>query len=257
MSAKKSYPISVQLYTLREASKEDFDAVLQKLSLIGYKGVEPFHMFGKTPEAFRRQVEDLGMTISSTHFPWTNRSDEISQVVEIVQTFGLTRAPGGFGPDDFADADALARTIEATQSMVDQLKPHGITLFLHNHWWEYNIINGRTAYHQLQDAVPEVEFEIDTYWAANFGNNDPAAELARVASRAPLAHIKDGPLVQDEAMVAVGSGKMDFDAIFAATDPQVFEWAVVELDHCDTDMLTAVAASYKYLTENGFAYGNV
>ena len=43
-------------------------------------------------------------------------------------------------------------------------------------------IDGRPGYHYLQDAVPEVEFEIDTYWAANFGNNDPAAELSRGAS---------------------------------------------------------------------------
>ena len=52
----------------------------------------------------------------------------------------------------------------------------------------------------------------------------------------PLAHIKDGPLVKDQPHVAVGSGKMDFEPIFAAVDPDVFEWAVVELDNCATDM---------------------
>ncbi len=255
--ANRSYPISVQLYTLREASKDNFDAVLEKVSLIGYQGVEPFHLFGKTAAQFRTQVEDLGMTVSSTHFPWSNRSDDLNQVADVVQTLGLTRAPGGFGPDDFKDADALKRTIETTQALVDGLKRHNLTLFLHNHYWEFNVIDGRTAYHTLQDAVPDVEFEIDTYWAANFGRNDPAAELKRVNTRTPLAHIKDGPLQADQAHVAVGSGKMDFEAVFDATNPEVFEWAVVELDQCETDMLTAVAASYKYLTDQGFAHGNV
>jgi sugar phosphate isomerase/epimerase len=250
-------PISVQLYTLREASTEDFDGVLEKLSLLGFKGVEPFNLFGKTPAAFKQQVNDLGMAVSSTHFPWTNRSDSITTVVDVVQALGLSRAPGGFGPDDFKDMEAVKRTIEATAHFVEALKPHGISLFLHNHYWEYDLIDGRPGYHYLQDAVPEVEFEIDTYWAANFGNNDPAEEISRVKSRMPLIHVKDGPLIKGESHVAVGSGKMDIPALFDAVDPDVFEWAVVELDQCDTDMLTAVAKSYRYLTDNNLAQGNV
>ncbi len=250
-------PISVQLYSVREASLENFDQVLELIAKIGFKGVEPFNLFGKSPTEFKKQVNDLGMEVSSTHFPWVTRSPDISQVADIVKTLGLNRVPGGFGPDDFKDMDALNRTIDTTQKVVDALKPYDLTLFLHNHHWEYEPINGRTGYHYLQDAVPEVEFQIDTYWAANFGKNDPVEEVTRVRERMPLAHIKDGPLVRDQPHVAVGSGKMDFKPIFAAVDPDVFEWAVVELDNCATDMLTAVAMSYKYLTENNMAKGNV
>lgn len=250
-------PISVQLYSLREASAKDFDLVLSTLARIGYKGVEPFHLFGKTPAEFRRQVEDLGMQISSTHFPWVNRSDNIGEVVDVIHQFGLQRAPGGWGPDDFASLDAVKRTIDATQQYVDALAKHDLKFFLHNHWWEFNQFDGQVAYHLLQDAIPDVEFEIDTYWAANFGKGNPAEEIARVKERTPLAHIKDGPLEKDRAHVAVGDGAMDFPAIFAAVDPDVFEWAVVELDACDTDMMTAVAKSYTYLTSNNLAQGNV
>ena len=40
----------------------------------------------------------------------------------------------------------------------------------------------------------------------------------------------------------------------AAADEAV-EWVIVELDSCDTDMLQAVAESYRYLTTHGFARG--
>ena len=250
-------PISVQLYTLREASKKDFDLVLSTVAEIGYKGVEPFHLFDKSPQEFRNQVEDLGMTISSSHFPWVNRSKSVAEVADVIHTFGLTRAAGGYSPDDFADMDAIKRTIEQTQRLVDELKTEGLTLFLHNHYWEYDEINGQIGYHLLQDQVPEVEFQIDTYWAANFGSLDPAAEIRRVRERTPLLHVKDGPLVKDQAHVAVGDGAMDIPALFDAVDPDVFEWAVVELDACDTDMMTAVAKSYQYLTSNKLGYGNV
>lgn len=166
-------PISVQLYSVREASTKDFDQVLDLIAKIGFKGVEPFNLFFKNPADFKKQVNDLGMKVSSTHFPWANRSRDIGKVADIVNTLGLSRVPGGFGPDDFKDMDTLKRTIDSTQHLVDALKPYDMTLFLHNHYWEFQPIDGRTGYHYLQDAVPDVEFEIDTYWAANFGNNDP------------------------------------------------------------------------------------
>ncbi|HBK17710.1 MAG: sugar phosphate isomerase/epimerase [OM182 bacterium] len=250
-------PISVQLYSVREASAENFDQVLDVISRIGFKGVEPFNLFGKRPADFRRQVEDLGMQVSSTHFPWVNRSPDIGKVADTVKTLGLDMAPGGFWPDDFKDMEAIKRTIDTTQGLVDDLARYDLKLFLHNHYWEFAEVEGRPGYHYLQDAVPDVLFQIDTYWAANFGKNDAAAELSRVRERTPLLHIKDGPLVPDEPHVAVGSGKMNFEEIFAAVDPSVFQWAVVELDHCATDMLTALAMSYQYLTTQGFAEGNV
>lgn len=50
---------------------------------------------------------------------------------------------------------------------------------------------------------------------------------------------------------------MDFEAIFAAVDPNVFAPAMVELDNCATDMFTALTKSYKFLTEDNIAMGNV
>jgi len=250
-------PISVQLYSLRDACAADFDAVLSQLAQIGFKGVEPFSLFDKTPQAFHEQVTGLGMQVSSTHTPWVNRSASINEVVDTVQALGLTRAAGGYGPEDFKDMDALQRTIEQTAGYVHALGQQGLTLFLHNHYWEFANLDGRPAYHYLQDAIPEVEFEIDTYWAANFGHNDPIAELARVKSRTPYLHIKDGPLVEGAAHVAAGQGKMNIKGLFAAADPDVLEWAIVELDSCDTDMMDAVADSYTYLTSNQLAQGHV
>jgi len=252
-----SPPMSVQLYSLREAAKTNFDQVLERLAGIGFKGVEPFHLFDKTPAEFHQQVVSLGMTVSSSHVPWINHSESINEVVETVQALGLSRAPGGFGPEDFKDTAQLQRTIATTAGYVDALKPHGVSLFLHNHYWEFNVIDGQVAYHQLQDAIPEVEFELDTYWAANFGACNPAQELSRIASRTPLLHIKDGPLEKGQSNVALGQGKMDIPALFEAADADVLEWAVIEFDQCDTDMFAAIEKSYQYLKFNNLAHGNV
>ena len=99
--ANTTPPISVQLYSVREASSKNFDQVLDLISKIGFKGVEPFNLFFKRPADFKKQVNDLGMEVSSTHFPWATRSRDLGQVADIVNTLGLSRVPGGFGPDDF------------------------------------------------------------------------------------------------------------------------------------------------------------
>lgn len=247
-------PVSVQLYSLREASAENFDAVLDELAAIGYRGVEPFNLFGKSPRAFRDQVENLGMVVSSSHTPWANRSPT-DEVVSTLSELGLTRAIGGFMPDDFADLDAVRRTADTCQRLIDVLGPQGFELAIHNHWWEFHLLDGRPAVHYLQDWVPDLKFELDTYWAANFGARDPAAELARIRERAPLLHIKDGPLEAKQPHVAVGSGRMDVPGILAAADDAVLEWLVVELDACATDMMTAIRESYDYLVDNGLAEG--
>ena len=52
------YPISVQLYSLREASKDGVDRVLSRLADIGYAAVEPFSMYDMTPREFRRLMKE-------------------------------------------------------------------------------------------------------------------------------------------------------------------------------------------------------
>lgn len=252
--AVREKPISVQLYSLRKESSSNFDAVLERVAAIGYRGVEPFHLFNKPPEEFARQVSDLGMQVSSSHYPWANLTDP-SEVIDIVKSLGLSRAAGGFGPPDFESGDAIKRTVETVNGIAERLKAADIELFLHNHWFEFIPVNGEIPYHTLQKHCPDVLFEVDTYWAANFGERDPAEEVRRVRQRAPLLHIKDGPLLRDQAHVAVGKGNMNIPEVIRAADTDVLEWLIVELDSCDTDMFQAVDESYKYLISNKLAEG--
>ena len=54
-------------------------------------------------------------------------------------------------------------------------------------------------------------------------------------------------------MVALGQGIVDIPAIVAAAASA--EWLIVELDRCDTDMMTAVVESYQYLARNKLGHG--
>jgi sugar phosphate isomerase/epimerase len=249
------YPLSLQLYSLREDSKVDFPAVLERVAAMGYRGVEPAGFYGLSPQELKQRVEDLGMVVSSSHTPWTG-PDNINEAVDTAGAFDLDIVAAGFGADAFADMDAVKRTADTVNRTCAALAPHGLKLFLHNHWWEFQELDGKLGHDHIAELCPDVLYELDTYWAANFGAHDAAAQVATFRQRCVLLHIKDGPLVRDEPHTAVGSGKMDIPAVVAAADPDVTRWLVVELDHCGTDMATAVEESYRYLVGNGLAEGN-
>jgi len=266
-------PISVQLYSLRAEAEKDFPAVLRALAAIGYKGVEPAGFFNFTPKEFRKCVEDLGMVISSTHSPWASL-DTLEQSIDIYGEIGVKMVAGGYGMEKFANLNAIKKTAEVTQKMNEKLARAGFTLVLHNHHWEFEKLDGRIKYEIFAELCPDVMFELDTYWAANYGENNAAEMVRRFAKRSPLLHIKDGPMFKPEtyynvatdtmqikpgeksSLLPVGSGKNDIKGIIGAMNPEVTEWLVVEQDNSDTDMMECVAKSYEYLVGNGLAAGN-
>jgi len=249
-------PISVQLYSLREAAAKDFIGVLKSVAAMGYVGVEPAGLYDLKPAEFLKITTDLGLVVSSSHGPWPNRNN-IQELIDTTLALKLKTAIGGFGPDDFKTLDTIKAAADTVNFMIDKLAPAGITLALHNHYWEFDVINGRLAYDYLLELCPRVKLELDIYWAANFGACNPAEQIRRLRDRTILLHVKDGTLVRDVPHVAVGSGKMDIPACIAAADLNRVEWLVVELDSCATDMREAVAASYRYLTSNRLARGRI
>lgn len=248
-------PISVQLYSLRDAAQKDFVGVVKAVGEIGFKGVEPAGLYNLKPAEFRKLVEDLGMVVSSNHGPWPNR-ENLNEVIDTARALGTDLVVCGWGPEQFQSIDAIRQTAETANFMVDTLKKAGLSLAVHNHWWEFCQVDGRLAYDRFMELCPGLLCEIDTYWAANFGACNSAEQVAKYKARTPLLHIKDGPLVRDKAHVAVGSGKMDVASVIRAADEKVLRWLVVELDLCDTDMLSAVRGSYQYLVKNGLGAGN-
>ncbi|MDA3963301.1 MAG: TIM barrel protein [Planctomycetota bacterium] len=248
-------PLSIQLYTLREQMAAEGPAsVIQRLGAIGYSAVEGGVPKGLSGPEWRAMVEDQGMHISCGGCG-VPTADSVAATVTKVTELGVRHAMCGYGPEHFADLEAIKRTAEALAIGYELMADSGITLCLHNHAWEFERIDGRLKQDILIELCPAVQFELDVYWATNHGTEDAAAMVTRVADRTPMLHLKDGMLVKDEAMLACGAGKQNFPAIMAAADPQVLVAAAVELDRYDGDMWDAVTASHAYLTGAGLVQG--
>ncbi|MEU8268926.1 sugar phosphate isomerase/epimerase [Sphaerisporangium sp. NPDC049002] len=239
-------PLGVQLYTVRDHMKEDRDGVLRRIAEIGYGAVEPYDPTDD-PKGFRRVIDDLGLTVSSTH-AYALLSEDPDLVLDAIGTVGtdLVIIPGGIPHEDFTTRDGLARTADLLNGLAVHAARYDMRLGYHNHWWEIEPkIDGVHAIEVLAGMLaPELFLEIDTYWAA-VGGADVPALLGRLGDRVTALHVKDGPGVKEEPHTAVGEGVMPVPDILAAAPGA---WRIVELDHCATDIVEALAGSHAYLT---------
>jgi sugar phosphate isomerase/epimerase len=170
-----------------------------------------------------------------------------NEVLDTLEALGNPRMVcTQIGPADVTDQDKIKALCDHLNEGFDVAKSNGIAYGIHNHWWEFGQLNGRLIHHYMLDLLnPGIFFEVDTYWVKVAGQ-DPTTIVQNLGARTPLLHIKDGPANHDDAMTAVGDGVMDIPAILKAGGNHV-KWLIVELDHCDGDIMAAVKKSYDYL----------
>jgi sugar phosphate isomerase/epimerase len=250
-------PIALQLYTVRELLKDDFEGVVRRIADMGYAGVETAGFpEGMTASQAAALFADCGLAVAAAHLPLPLGNDQ-ARVFETAAQLGIKRIVSGYVPaDDYRDLASIRRLFARINRACANANAHGLGFALHNHWWEFQEVDGVYPYQLWLDELdPAVLFELDTYWMQSAGA-DPLAMVELFGRRAPLLHIKDGPAGPDTSanMVAVGDGNVDFPPIIAAAEDSA-EWLIVELDRCSTDMMTAVERSYRYLVGEGLGHG--
>ncbi|MEA4863465.1 MAG: sugar phosphate isomerase/epimerase family protein [Victivallaceae bacterium] len=242
--------ISVQLYSLRDETAKSLEHVLDELSGMGFRAVEPAGFMGRTPSEFKKLCSDRGLAIPSSHSPWAQLDGTLSKSMEEAHELGLDRMVCGYGAQDFESVDAIKATADKVNAMVEKVGREGFTLFMHNHYWEFERLDGRLKYDIFLDMVPGVKLELDTYWSSNFGAENAAAMVERFSERIVLAHIKDGSFVRNAANLPLGEGKMDIKAVVGAL-PESARTLVIEFDTCAGNIFDAVRCSREYLVSNG------
>lgn len=237
-------PLAVQLYSVREQAAVDRRAVLRRIAEIGYGAVEPYdaHL---DPDGLAADLEETGLRVCSVHAPLLGEQRGVALAAAVRVGADAVIVPSA-PVEWFADRAGLERAARALNEAAREAADHGLRLGYHNHWWELEQqVDGRPALEALEELLaPEVFLEVDVYWAAT-GGADPSALLTRLGGRVGYLHVKDGPATKEGPMTAVGAGEVPIPDALAAAPGAV---RIVELDHCATDMVEALADSHAYLT---------
>ncbi|MCS5512683.1 sugar phosphate isomerase/epimerase [Curtobacterium flaccumfaciens pv. betae] len=240
-------PLSVQLYTVRDALSADLPGTLQRIADIGYTNVEAFGFVDNADE-LAAALRDAGLAAPSGHARLLDAGEQdLERIFHASTTLGFgTLIDPHIDESRWTtreDVEAIARELSA---LAPRAADHGLVLGYHNHAFEFsNRIDGVSAYEVFADALSDdVVLELDTYWV-QVGGDDPVAVIGKYGEKVQFLHVKDGDGSHDDKQqVAVGNGIMPIREIIAAAPDAVH---VVELDDHEGDVFQAVADSYTFL----------
>ncbi len=258
--------IGLQLYTVRDLMKQDFDGTLAKVAAIGYKEVEFAGYFDHSPKDVRAAVDRRGLTAPSAHIDYKSLGEKFPEVIEAAKVVGHEYLVNPWIDEEIRkQPDGWKHAAETFNRAGEACKKAGIQFAYHNHWFEFLPVNGKLPYDLLlTECDPNlVKMELDLCWIT-VGGQDPLKYFDRYPGRFPLVHVKDVKRVppvtaggaQDfgssmKDMTEVGSGIIDWKKIFAQSDKAGIKHYFVEHDN-PKKPLESIKKSYDYLASLRF-----
>jgi len=239
--------IGIQLYTVRDQMKADFEGTLARIAQIGYKEVEFAGYFDRTPADVRAILDRNGLSAPSTHL-MSDNTEGWKKAIDLAKAVGHDYLVAPWIPEEKRKTLDDWKKLGAMFNQVGQMaKDAGIQFAYHNHDFEFPKIDGQVPYDMLLESTDPklVQLEIDLYWITKAGQ-DPLAYFARWPGRVPLVHVKDAMSGPEHKMVDVGRGSIDWKRIFAKRDQAGIKHFFVEHDQ-PPQPFDDVAVSFTYL----------
>jgi len=269
--------VGIQLYTVRDLMKQDFDGTIASVATLGYKEVEFAGYFGKTPHEARAALDKNGLTSPSAHHPMeasptaTSKvptlENNLQEIIDGAHIIGQKFLVCPYLDAKSRTADGYKRLAESCNKVGEATKKAGIQFAYHNHSFEFEKVDGLDNlpldYLLSNTDAKNVKVEMDLCWIT-VGGQDPIAYFNKYPGRFPLVHVKDwskegsDPGGNEGAvghpvtghMTNVGSGTINWKNIFAHSSKAHIQHYFVENDEAKS--LDDPKASYDYLAKLQF-----
>src|SRR6266853_5115325 len=258
--------IGLQLYTVRDLMKQDFDGTLSKVAAVGYKEVEFAGYFDHSPKDVRAAVDRRGLTAPSAHIDYKSLGEKFPEVIEAAKVVGHEYLVNPWIDEEIRkQPEGWKHAAETFNRAGEACKKAGIQFAYHNHWFEFLPVNGKLPYDTLLELCDAnlVKMELDLCWITVAGA-DPLTYFNRYPGRFPLVHVKDmkklpkvstagsqdfGSSLTD--MTSVGSGIIDWKHILGQSEKAGIKHYIVEHDKPQAPF-ESIKISYDYLSKLRF-----
>ncbi len=268
--------VGIQLYSVRDEMAKDPINAIRTVAGVGYKNLEfassaadtdPGVGFGVDADTMIALLEETGAKLISGHVRPINE-DTIDALIEYHKKVGTKYI--GQSADFYDSYEHLLERCEYYNWVGKKLAENGMQFLVHNHYHEFQKINGREVlYHIMDNTDPNyVSFELDTFWAMR-GGMDPIEVMKTLGSRLKLVHQKDfsktsttpinlwtikdpevlisretfGGAAQPTDFCEIGTGIMDIQSIINAANELGAEYIVLEQDHTQLTQMESIKIS--------------
>ncbi|HEU4962061.1 MAG TPA: sugar phosphate isomerase/epimerase [Sphingomonas sp.] len=242
--------VGLQLYTVREIFASDPIGTLEKVARIGYREVE----FGggnydtMDHAKLRTAMDRLQLRAPSAHVPYDTMAKDFPAVVAMVKTLGAQTIVLPWLAEDQRTEAGFGAVIAGMSRFAAQAQEAGLGFAYHNHDFEFlTQSGGKTLYDRLLGETDPalVKMELDLYWAVHAGA-DAAQLIDRLSGRLYAFHVKD--MKKDGSMTAVGTGMIDFAALFKLPGAAGVEHFYVENDQAPAPYIPDITTSFRNLS---------
>ena len=231
---KKLKSFGLQLYTLREDLPKDPKAVLKQIASFGYKQIESYEgkdgmFWGMGHTGFKKYMDELGMTIISSHCDITNnfeRKANEAAAIGMKYLFCPWKGP----QKKLDDYKKFAGEFNVCGEIC---RKAGIRFGYHNHDYSFKELEGELPQDVMMKGTnPDtVDFEMDIYWVVATGHN-PIDWFNKYPNRFRACHVKDrakNPGTDNgKNSIDLGAGSIDFSKILKAGAKSGMQYFIVE-----------------------------
>lgn len=245
--------IALQMYTLRDLAAQDMIGTLRKVKEIGYEGVELAGYGDASPDQLTEALQEIGLKVVGAHVGFGTLQEDLGGYIAETQRMGNTHLVCPSIPGARRTMEGYREFAQELEGLAREASGTGMTLCYHNHDFELNDkFDGQMGldilYANSDPAL--VQAEIDTFWIQKGGVN-PADYIRKYAGRAPLIHIKDMTKDERQTFAEIGTGSLDWPAIFEAAEAGGARAYIVEQDVCPGDPLDSIRISLENLRQMG------
>jgi len=257
--------IGIQLYSLREDMAKNADATLEAVAKIGYSYIETYgyadgKFFGKTPKEFRKQVEGLGMKMTSSHTGFNVYNSDTTEAWDAAKkNMEDTRETGskwivqaGYPGARYTEISQVEKLADTYNRIGELAKKYGLKFATHNHREEFRAIKEQIPYQRYIELTDPtlVSFQMDVGHVAN-EMADYRAYLTLYPGRFGCLHIRDTN-VKTKVAIEMGRGHVELEEVFNLFRTAGVEDYYVEQEEYTYEPIESLKMCYDYLAAATF-----
>jgi sugar phosphate isomerase/epimerase len=223
MGPSAPIPVGLELYSVRDALKQDPEGTVRAVAQMGYQAVEfysPYFEWTETQaKQMRKLLDDLGIRCYSTH----NNGEyfdpkNINHARDLNLILGCKYVVLAW-TDPKSGVDGWKAVADKLNSAAETLEPAGLKPGYHNHQAEWAPVSGQRPMDIIaKNTKPSVMLQLDVGTCLEAGS-DPVAWIRANPGRIRSIHCKDwSPDPGIGYKTLFGEGKADWKGIFKAAE---------------------------------------
>ncbi|MCF2949212.1 sugar phosphate isomerase/epimerase [Paraglaciecola aquimarina] len=186
-------PVSVQLWSVKDALNEDFKGTLEKLADMGFQGVEfagNYGEYAEDPAGLKAYLTSIGLKASGAHVGFQHLgADKLDDTLNFLKAVGIDLVIIPYDQRAFSTDGVDSLTSDLVR-LSEVLAKKNMTIGYHNHDHEFNTYLDATFWDYIATNTPQsVLLQLDVGWV-NFAGKDAVEYVKRYPGRTLTTHLK-------------------------------------------------------------------